>query len=610
MHRDFRDRLKRGEDFKDEEDEDKVEGDQKGYFRDYLRFMRPFRGGIIVLLLMALVVAILDMLVPLATGKLVDEVLQRTGMELSEKRRLLAIICPALLAMCLVARGLDALRDYRTHGLNSRVVSRLRQTMYEHLLKLPLSEIHRIKTGRAVSRLTGDVDGVTGLMQMLLISPTVAFLRIIVALVIVLMWNWQLAMVQLILVLPLALISYLWVKPLRKLWEGWWRTKSKLEGRIHETFSGLRVVRAFQRESAESRRQQAAQHAIQRGLLHGVRLSALTHVIWGFLIPATGLVVLWWGGNLYLSERASMGQILAFNAYSAALMWPIYHIVSTLTDLQRSFAAVGRVFDILRRPTELADPPDAMDAPEKIESLSFENVSFSYSPDKPVIQDFTLTIPGGATVALVGPSGAGKSTLADLAARFYTPTAGRLLINGRDATQIKLHSYRRMLGMVNQDVFLFDGTVADNISFGQRKATRAEIEEAATMANAHEFILALPKGFDTLIGERGTKLSGGQRQRLSIARAILADPRLLILDEATSALDTESEQHIQTAMDTLRAHRTTFVIAHRLSTIASADLIIVLDKGKLVESGTHTDLMAANGPYATMVNRQRDAFDP
>jgi ATP-binding cassette subfamily B protein/subfamily B ATP-binding cassette protein MsbA len=290
-------------------------------------------------------------------------------------------------------------------------------------------------------------------------------------------------------------------------------------------------------------------------------------------------------------------------------MWPIYHIVSTLTDLQRSFAAVGRVFDIMRRPTEMADPADAIEAPASIESLTFDDVSFCYAADKPVIENFTLTVPGGATVALVGPSGAGKTTLADIAARFYTPTSGRLLINGIDVTSIQLHSYRRMLGMVSQDVFLFDGTVAENIAFGIKEASPDAIANAARMANALEFITALPRGFQTLIGERGTKLSGGQRQRLSIARAILADPRLLILDEATSALDSESEAHIQSAMETLRQHRTTFVIAHRLSTIASADLIVVLEKGKLVESGTHAALMGADGAYAKMVHRQRDAFD-
>lgn len=319
--------------------------------------------------------------------------------------------------------------------------------------------------------------------------------------------------------------------------------------------------------------------------------------------------MLWWGGNLYLSDRASIGQILAFNAYSAALMWPIYHIVSTITDVQRSFAAVGRVFDILRRPTELADAPDAVEAPLLIEEIRFENVSFSYATNKPVIEDFTLTVRGGSTVALVGPSGAGKSTLADLAARFYSPVSGAILLNGMDVRRIKLHSFRRMLGIVSQDVFLFDGTVAENIAFGQRDTSPAEIEKAATMANAHEFIAALPKEYDTLIGERGTKLSGGQRQRLSIARAILSDPRLLILDEATSALDTESEQLIQSAMESLWKNRTTFVIAHRLSTIAAADLIVVLEKGKLIESGTHTELLAAGGKYAAMVARQRDAFE-
>jgi ATP-binding cassette subfamily B protein/subfamily B ATP-binding cassette protein MsbA len=282
----------------------------------------------------------------------------------------------------------------------------------------------------------------------------------------------------------------------------------------------------------------------------------------------------------------------------------VWNIVNSFSELQRSLAAMERVFQVLALENDKPDRPDAVDAPAVAREIRFEDVEFEYRAGRPVVRDFTVAVPGGSVVALVGRSGAGKTTVTDLAARFHDPTRGRILLNGIDIRDMRLATYRRLLAIVQQDVFLFDGSVRENIAYGRHDASDAEIEDAARRANAHEFIVKLPEQYDTFVGERGVKLSGGQQQRLAIARAILASPQILILDEATSNLDTESEQLIQASMATLLAGRTTFVIAHRLSTIRRADLLLLMDEGKIVERGTHDELMRAGGLYHEMVTRQ------
>jgi ATP-binding cassette subfamily B protein/subfamily B ATP-binding cassette protein MsbA len=266
-----------------------------------------------------------------------------------------------------------------------------------------------------------------------------------------------------------------------------------------------------------------------------------------------------------------------------------------------------RVFEVLALPTDKPDRPDARDAPPIVTELRFEDVEFEYREGRPVVRDFSVAAPGGSVVALVGRSGAGKTTVTDLVARFHDPTKGRILVNGSDIRDLRLHSYRGLLAIVQQDTFLFDGSIRDNIAYSRFDATDAEVEDAARRANAHKFIAKLPGGYDAFVGERGVKLSGGQQQRLAIARAILAKPQILILDEATSNLDTESEQLIQASMATLLAGRTTFVIAHRLSTVRRADLILLMEDGRIVERGTHADLMRTRGLYHDMVIRQMES---
>jgi ATP-binding cassette subfamily B protein/subfamily B ATP-binding cassette protein MsbA len=326
-------------------------------------------------------------------------------------------------------------------------------------------------------------------------------------------------------------------------------------------------------------------------------------------VTGVNVVILWYGGYLAVTGRASVGDIMAFQWYTFLLLNPVWNIVNSFSELQRSLAAMERLFDILAMPSDKPDRPRAVRAPLDIREVRFDHVSFEYRAGRPAVFDFDVTVPGGSVVALVGRSGAGKTTVTDLVARFHDPTGGCITVNGIDLRDFTLESYRALLAIVQQDVFLFDGSVRDNIAYGRHSASMAEIEDASRRANAHEFIERLPEGYETFIGERGVKLSGGQQQRLAIARAILKKPQILILDEATSNLDTESEQLIQGSMASLLAGRTTFVIAHRLSTIRRADLILVMEQGRIVERGTDESLMKAGGLYYGMMQRQLAAAD-
>jgi ATP-binding cassette subfamily B protein/subfamily B ATP-binding cassette protein MsbA len=297
---------------------------------------------------------------------------------------------------------------------------------------------------------------------------------------------------------------------------------------------------------------------------------------------------------------------MAFQWYTFLLLGPVWNIVNSFSEMQRSLAAMERVFEVLALEADKPDRPGAIDAPAIVHEVRFENVEFEYREGTPVVRDFSVSVPGGSVVALVGRSGAGKTTVTDLVARFHDPTRGRILVNDVDIRDFKLRTYRDLLALVQQEVFLFDGSVRDNIAYGRHDATDDEVLDAAHRANAHEFIEKLPEGYDTTIGERGVKLSGGQQQRLAIARAILARPQILILDEATSNLDTESEQLIQGSMAELLHGRTTFVIAHRLSTIRRADMILLMEDGRVLERGTHEQLMETEGTYYAMVKRQAE----
>ncbi len=580
-----------------------------GYLREYVRWLRPYAPRLIVVFILALLSAMLLLVMPLATRYIIDTVLPQDGTPPSEKRRELLIVCLVILGLLLLAQLVDTSRSYLMSILNAKVIFRLRQRLFHRFLRLPLGDLTEFKSGGIVSRLSQDVDKVTGMVQMAIITPGVATLRVLLTLAVLLAISWPLALVAGMLIPPIVLINIAWIRKVKPIYRAMADARAEVDARVTETFGGIRVVRGFRRERKEQRDYSVANHTIIRQNLLAERLQLVVSSAWGLVVPATTLAIVGVGGWQVIAGRGTVGDIVAFQMYALMLLGPVSAIVSSFSATQQALAALDRVFEVLHKPADKPDAPDAVDPPTPIRSLRFENVSFAYRPGMTVLHDINLDVPAGSTVALVGPSGGGKTTLTDLVARFYDPTVGAILLNDVDLRLLRLDAYRDRLAIVPQEVFLFDGTVAENIAYGRRGAERAQIEDAARRANADEFIRRLPEGYDTLIGERGVKLSGGQRQRLSIARAILADPKILIMDEATSNLDTESEQLIQASLADLLSTRTTFVIAHRLSTITHADIIVVLHRGRIEQIGDHAELMAQDGLYRTMVERQQRFAD-
>jgi ATP-binding cassette subfamily B protein/subfamily B ATP-binding cassette protein MsbA len=441
---------------------------------------------------------------------------------------------------------------------------------------------------------------------MAIVSPSIALVRLGIAVVILFTLNWHLAVTALAIIPGIMLMSFASARRVRPIYRSLRKDVELIDGRVGETFSGIRIVRAFRREMRELLDYMRGRHTVLRKELFAHRRELVIWTSWGLLLGAVNVVIVWYGGYLNLAGRASVGDIMAFQWYTFLLLNPVWSIVNSFSELQRSLAAMERVFEVLTMPADKPDRPGARTAPQIVTTIEFEDVEFEYRKDQPVVRDLRVVVPGGTVVALVGRSGAGKTTVTDLVARFHDPTRGRILLNGTDLRDFMLQTYRSLLAIVQQDVFLFDGSVRDNIAYGRHDASDAEVEEAARLANAHEFIEKMPERYETFVGERGVKLSGGQQQRLAIARAFLASPQILILDEATSNLDTESEQLIQASMASLLAGRTTFVIAHRLSTIRRADLILLMDEGRVIERGTHESLMTARGTYYQMVRRQME----
>ena len=580
---------------------------RRQYLREYSHWLWPHRYTVGAVFFFALLAGGLEMIQPLFMRFIIDKVLLNAGLETASRLARLHLVGMVFLGVIVLSNLVGAFKDYRQRLLNARVMLALRRSLFERLLHLPLPKLWDMKTGGILSRLTGDVDTTTGLLQMAIISPSVSVIRLLIAIGILLALNWRLALTALAIIPGVMLVSFTVARRVRPIYRSLRKDAEQIDGRVGETFSGIRVVRAFRGEVRELLEYLRGRHTVLRKELFAHRRELVLWTSWGLLLGIVSVVIIWYGGYLNVAHRASIGDIMAFQWYTFLLLNPVWQIVNSFSELQRSLAAMERVFEVLGMPADKPDQPHASNAPRLVRSIEFENVHFEYREGRPVVLDFNVAVPGGSVVALVGRSGAGKTTVTDLVARFHDPTRGRILLNGVDIRDFRLRTYRDLLAIVQQDVFLFDGSVRDNIAYGRHAATDEEIEDAARRANAHEFIVKLPEGYETFIGERGVKLSGGQCQRLAIARAVLASPQILILDEATSNLDTESEQLIQASMADLLAGRTTFVIAHRLSTVRRADLILLMEDGQIVESGSHEQLMEARGAYHAMVLRQMDA---
>jgi ATP-binding cassette, subfamily B, bacterial len=593
-------------------------GKRRDYVREYLRWLWPHRYSVGVVFGLALVGAGLQMVEPLFMRFIIDRVLLDAGLSAADRVSRLHLAGSLFVAVVILTQLVNVLKDYRQRLLNTRVMLSLRRALFERLLHLPLPNLWDMKTGGILSRITGDVDTTTGLLQMAVVSPSISLVRLVIAVAVLMTLNWRLALTALAIIPGIVLMSFASARRVRPIYRSLRKNAEEIDGRVGETFSGIRVVRAFGREKRELIEYMHGRHTVLRKELFASRREMVIWTSWGLLLGAVNVVIVWYGGYLNVIGRASVGDIMAFQWYTFLLLNPVWSIVNSFSELQRSLAAMERVFEVLAMDTDKPDRPGAREAPDVVREIRFEDVEFEYREGRPVVREFNVTVPGGSVVALVGRSGAGKTTVTDLVARFHDPTRGRITLNGVDLRDFRLRSYRSLLAIVQQDVFLFDGSVRDNIAYGRHDASDEEIKDAATRANAHEFIVRLPDQYDTFVGERGVKLSGGQQQRLAIARAILASPRILILDEATSNLDTESEQLIQASMATLLAGRTTFVIAHRLSTIRRADLILLMEEGRISERGTHEELMRARRVYYDMVRRQMEShgeqagvdFDP
>jgi ATP-binding cassette, subfamily B, bacterial len=521
-----------------------------------------------------------------------------------------------LLAVTLVGVGLEWIRMLSAQQINFRLAGTLRQRLHDHLAKLSLAKLSDYKTGGIVSRIMGDVDGIVGGIQNAFLGPISACFRIACTLAILLGNDWRLCAVAAAFVPPVIAVHFLLFRRLRPMWRNIQDDRSTISGRLTDMFAGIRVVRSFRRERSEAKEFGAAQHTMIRKQRFTAILQRLLGTGWAVFVPAIGVVVIWYGGRRVLAGTLHIGDLVMFQAYILMLLGPITSMIESMQNLQQNLASMDRMIDVLHQPIEMPDSPNAINVPSLNSQfpipnssptsldLELRNVSFGYTPEKLVLHNLSLNIPAGSTLAIVGPSGSGKTTLVNLVARFFDVTAGAILLDGADIRSFRRDSYRALFAMVLQDVYLFDGTVADNIAYGKRHATRAEIIQAAQQANAHDFILDMEKTYDTVIGERGNRLSGGQKQRLSIARAILANPKILILDEATSSLDSKSESLIQNSLRDLMAQRTTLVIAHRLSTIMHADAIAVLEEGQIVELGSHDELMSKGGTYHSMFTQQ------
>ena len=563
--------------------------------RRLLGLARPYAGSLVVASALAFLSSAVTLSFPLLIQKAIDGFTHTRSVVGLDRE------AATLLALVAAGGGLSYVMFLIGARTGNRIVNDLRARLFAHLQRLPVAYFDRHRSGDLTSYLSNDV----GQLQSVLTDDVVRFAPNLVTFLgglgLAVYMNARLASVVLLLLLGGVAFFVVTGLRLRKLNRETLDALAESMGGMTEALANIRLVKAFDREAHENARVSGGLGRVFGLAMRSARLEGLMSAVGGggFMLMLLG--VFWYGGRGLVSGAFGVGDLAGFLASMFVLMPPMGSLATTYTRLQRAIGASERLFAILDEPDEPADAPGSVGFPFREGRVALRSVDFGYAPDLPVLQGLDLDLVPGGITALVGPSGSGKSTVASLLFRFYEPQGGRIEIDGVELGTIKRRALRAGVGIVPQDPILFQGTLKENLRYGKLDATDEEIEDAARMANVEEFAERLPQGYDTPIGERGVTLSGGQRQRVAIARAILKDPRLLILDEATSALDNRSEALVREALDRLMAGRTTLVIAHRLSTIQGADRIAVMGEGKIVENGTHDELMRNNGTYAALV---------
>jgi ABC-type multidrug transport system fused ATPase/permease subunit len=538
------------------------------------------------------------LVLPASTKYLVDDVIAKGDIGLLYK--LLAFVAGAVAVQAMTSYALTMLLSVEAQHL----IAQLRTQVQRHVLQLPIRVFDNMKSGVLVSRIMDDVEGVrnlvgTGLVQ--LVGGTVTAL---VALVFLLRINPVMTALAVVPLAAFGLVSTHAFKILRPAFRERGAIRAEVTGRLTETLGGIRIIKGFHAVEKEVDIFEAGVLRIFDNVKTTLRTSSSVTSLGSFFIGTASILIMGYGGRLIVLDQITLGDLFSFTLFLGFLIAPVLQMANVGTQMTEAFAGLDRTSELLSWPREDDDPRRTISMPPVSGKMVFEDVHFRYEEEKPVIQGVSFEAEAGTVVALVGSSGSGKTTLASLAATFLEPDQGRVLVDGVDLREVLLASYRAQLGLVLQNDFLFDGTIRENLLFARADATNSEIEDATRRAHVMEFTDRFPEGLDTVIGERGVKLSGGQRQRVTIARAILANPRILVLDEATSSLDTESESLIQESLKDLLKGRTTLVIAHRLSTIRRADLILVIEDGKIVERGRHDELMAREGRYHQLYTLQ------
>jgi ATP-binding cassette, subfamily B, bacterial len=561
-----------------------------------LVYARNYTGSLIITVVSMLLLVGTQLLIPWIIKIMVGSVTDPVGGQISQE--LITRLALLALAVYVARAGLQFLRSYMAHVAGWGVVADARKLVYEHLQRLSLRFYEDKQTGQLMSRVVNDTDKFELLIAHAIPDIAVNLLTLFGVMAVLLAMNWQLTLLSMA-PIPLIFLSLrLFAKYVRPAFRERQKELGELNAILNDNLSGIREIKTFTREQTELGRIRSRIDRYRDSLLHALKMMAIFQPFIQFTSALGTIVVIYFGGQLILRQTLAVDELVAFFLYLDLFYQPLHHLSDAWEKIQEALASSERVTELLDETPEVDERPGAVTLPGRARGeLHFDNVGFGYLADEPVLRDLNLHIPAHATVALVGPTGVGKTTFASLIPRFYDVTTGSITLDGHDLRSLTLTSLRQQISIVLQDVFLFHGTARDNILFGRAGASEAEVIEAAKVANAHDFIMQLPNGYDTLIGERGVKLSGGQKQRLSIARAVLKDAPILILDEATSSVDTETEVLIQQALERLMVGRTTIMIAHRLSTIRNADLIVVLADGTIAESGAHDQLMAQRGLY-------------